>query len=160
MAIWRRRKSSMKQSEMTWVVVADASGGRIFSFPFKSKPWKLVNELKGDRSNAPDEGSSAGHRAGNHQGALKGHAAGSNHKEKQERGFAHELVEVLEHGMSANEFGHVVLVAPPKLLGELREGLGRGLAARVVTEVHKDYTHLTAKELQQKLFDDLPEVVA
>jgi len=150
----------MSQSELTWVVVADASGARIFSYPFKSKPWKLVQELKGAPApgELPEKGS-VGKRSQNHQGALKGHAAGSSRKEKQERGFAHELVQVLEQGMSSNEFGHLALVAAPKLLGELRERIGRGLNKRVVAEVHKDYTHLTAREIKEQLFEELPEVV-
>jgi protein required for attachment to host cells len=147
----------MSQSELTWVVVADASGARIFSYPFKSQPWKLVQELSG--AGALPAATSEGAHASTHQGALKGHAAGSSHKEKQERGFAHELVQVLERGMAANSFGHVALVAAPKLLGELRELLGRGLSQRVVVEVSKDYTHLNAKDLKESLFETLPEIV-
>ncbi len=149
----------MSQSELTWVVVADASGARIFSYPLKTKDWKLVRELAGTGADAPDEGKAMGTRAEEHQGALKGHAAGSTPKEKKERDFAHEVVEVLEHGMSSNLFGHLALVAAPKLLGELREHLGRGLAQKVVVEINKDYTHLTQKEIKEQLFDALPEVV-
>jgi protein required for attachment to host cells len=150
----------MSQSELTWVVVADASGARIFSFPFKSKPWKLVQELKGTVEEERVESKGGiGKRSAVHQGALKGHAAGSTRKDKQERGFAHELVHVLEHGMSSNAFGHLALVAAPKLLGELRERIGRGLEKCVVAEVRKDYTHLTARELKEQLFEVLPEVV-
>ena len=149
----------MSQSALTWVVVADANGARIFSYPFKSKTWKLVQEMKGDGADAPEAEKAVGKRSVKRQGALKGHAEGSGRKEKKERTFAHELVEVLEHGMSANDFGHVALVATPKLLGELRERLGRGLKKLVVAEITKDYTHLTAKEIKGQLFEDLPEVV-
>jgi len=48
-----------------------------------------------------------------------------------------------------------VLVAPPKLLGDLRENLSRGLQSAVVSQVHKDYTHIGVEELIDLLRPEL-----
>lgn len=58
--------------------------------------------------------------------------------------------------MVNDAFNSLALVAPPKLLGELRENLSRGLQAKVVTELHKDLMHLTAGEIAEKLRPELP----
>jgi protein required for attachment to host cells len=83
-----------------------------------------------------------------HQGAL--HPSGKPSDEAEHR-FAKELVRMLERGLSEGAFQHLVLVAPPKLLGILRENLGRGLAARLRASEAKDYAHLADHELEPRV---------
>jgi protein required for attachment to host cells len=61
------------------------------------------------------------------------------------------LVQALEHGMAENRFRNLVLVAPPKLLGLLRESLPRGLSERLRASTAKDWAHLADAELAQQV---------
>jgi len=88
------------------------------------------------------------------QGGLHGHGE-PNAKETQERRFAHTLAHALERGHGTKAFAKLVLVAPPKLLGDLRENLSRGLQSAVVSQVHKDYTHSGVEELMTLLRPEL-----
>jgi len=148
----------MSRTPWNWVVVADAHVARIFRYIHKHQPWQQVEEL---RPTSPEsEGTSGmGHRAEVHQAAVKGQA-GSSPKEKEERHFAHLLAHRLERGMADEAFDALALVAPPKLLGELRETLSRGLQKRVSAELHKDYTHLPIQEVAEKLRPELPLTVS
>ena len=140
----------MNPSTATWVLVADAKGARIFSFSEKNGEWALRDTLKGDGSDHPDQTAGSVLKASEHKGALHGHGE-INPKETQERRFAHTLAHVLERGHADKAFTRLMLVAPPKLLGDLRENLSRGLQGAVVSEVHKDYSHNGVAELMTLL---------
>jgi protein required for attachment to host cells len=145
----------MKDVTSTWVVVADARAARIFSFTDKNGEWTLSETIKGDGSGDPDQTAHSSSKASEHKGALHGHGE-QNPKETQERRFAHTLGHVLERGHASNAFAKLALVAPPKLLGELRENLSRGLQTASVAEIHKDYTHCGVEELMRLLRSELP----
>ena len=147
----------MSPSTMTWVAVGDSSGARIFKFDKPSDPWTLVEAIKGDGSGADTGTRDFGKKASEHKGALHGHGdIEKSEKETAERRFAHVLVHELERGLAELAFGRLVLVAQPKLLGELRENLSRGLQAKIVAEVSKDYVHLAPDELRKKLLESIP----
>lgn len=149
------KEPQMISSTATWVLVADAEGARIFNFVEKQDHWVLHDTIMGDGSSHPDQTSNFGTKASEHKGALHGHGE-INAKETQERRFAHTLAHVLERGHGTQAFTRLVLVAPPKLLGQLRENLSRSLQGAVVSEVHKDYTHSGADELMTLLRPALP----
>lgn len=139
----------------TWVLVADASGARIFGFAEKNGQWTLLESIDGAGTDHPDQTADFGAKASTHKGALHGHGV-STAKETQERRFAHTLAHVLERGREKQAFARLVLVAPPKLLGELRENLSRGLQGTIAAEVHKDYSHAGVAELIDRLGPELP----
>ena len=147
----------MSQSISTWVVVGDASGARIFKFNKPIEHWSLVEKVAGDAHEVLDATRDFGKKASEHKGALHGHGENLNaKKETAERRFAHLLSHVLERGLDEGAFARLVLVAEPKLLGELRENLSRGLQSKVVAELHKDLMHLTAEQIAEKLRPELP----
>ena len=145
----------MKTELPTWVLVADAAGARIFSFGDKNGEWTLRETIAGDGNGKPDQTAGSLSKSSEHKGALHGHGE-QNPKETQERRFAHTLAHVLELGYDKSEFAKVALVAPPKLLGQLRENLSSVLHAAAVTEVHKDYSHCGVEELMRRLRPELP----
>jgi protein required for attachment to host cells len=145
----------MKDVTSTWVVVADAEAARIFSFADKNGEWTLRETIKGDGSGEPAQVSGSLSKASEHKGALHGHGQ-QNPKEDRERRFAHTLAHVLERGHASSAFSRLALVAPPKLLGELRENLSRAVQNTSVAELHKDYGHCAVAELQGLLKTELP----
>lgn len=147
----------MSQSTWSWVVVGDSSGARIFKFDGRADAWSLVENIVGDGTGVDHGTSDFGTKASEHKGALHGHGNIENvGKETAERRFAHLLAHVLERGLAENSFGRLILVAEPKLLGELRENLSRGLQAKIAAEISKDYVHLTAREVREQLIDAIP----
>ena len=58
-------------------------------------------------------------------------------------------MQALERGLAENHFRHLVLVAPPRMLGILRESLSRGLADRLRSSLAKDWGHVSDAELPQ-----------
>jgi len=144
----------MSESTQTWVMVADAHGANVFAYVQKTDPWQPIQYLKEDGTGAPETGN-FGPKASEHKGALHGHGSNSP-KETQERRLAHAIAHALERGMADHAFRALVLVAPPKLLGELRENLSRGLQAKIVAEIHKDYAHLPVGEIAELLRPELP----
>lgn len=145
----------MPTTNHTWVLIADANGARIFSFHDKHGQWTLHDTLKGDGSDHADQTTDFGPKASEHKGALHGHGE-INPKETLERRFAHTLAHVLERGHGTKAFTKLALVAPPKLLGDLRENLSRGLHGALVAEINKDYTHSGVEDLMRLLGPELP----
>ncbi|TQF84840.1 host attachment protein [Elioraea sp. Yellowstone] len=77
-------------------------------------------------------------------------------KEAAKKDFARELVAALEAAVTAGETQAIVLVAPPKLLGEMRALMPAGLAAAVREDHAKDYTQLPRAELFARLDEMRP----
>jgi protein required for attachment to host cells len=144
----------MNQSIWTWVVVADANGARIMRFGKRTEPWQQVEHLRTDGLGGQQTADFAA-KASQHKGALHGHGEVTP-KDTKERHLARAIVHALERGMVDNLFGALVLVAAPKLLGELRENLSRGLQERILAELPKDLVHEDATELARRLLPDLP----
>jgi len=144
----------MSQSIWTWVVVADANGARILRFAKRTEPWQQIEHIRPDGGGAPETADFAT-KASQHKGALHGHGE-DGPKQTKERHLAHAIAHALERGMVDNVFDALVLVAPPKLLGELRENLSRGLQKRLLAELPKDFVHLDSEELAKRLLPDLP----
>lgn len=72
------------------------------------------------------------------------------HRQAEER-FASRAVEMLE-GAAKTGDAALVIVAPPKFLGALRDELGASLKHRLRAEIHKDLVHHEA--------DDIAEAIA
>ncbi|MCL7465817.1 host attachment family protein [Phaeovulum sp. NW3] len=55
--------------------------------------------------------------------------------------FAGDLVDMLRDRLRRGKFDKVVLVAPPQVLGALRDEMDEGLARHVLAEIHKTLTN-------------------
>ena len=67
------------------------------------------------------------------------------------RAFADQLVDVLTAHLEAKEFDRLILVAPPKMLGDLRQAIGQGLRAHITGEVGQDLTKVPNSEVADHL---------
>ncbi len=76
-------------------------------------------------------------------------------KEQEQIRFAKTIVDRLEHGRVSNAFDHLVVVAAPAFLGQLRAHFHAPLSAMVAHEIDKDYTSMRADELRAHLPDRL-----
>lgn len=141
----------------TWVLVADGE-----------KALFMVNEGDGDypvlrvrrveqQENPPDREQSA-NRPGRVDQSVgpRGSAYQDTdwHALAKER-FAAELAEELYKRAHRNEFDRIVLVAPPAILGELRDELHQEVRDRVVGEVSKTLTNHPVDEMERILKSEL-----
>ena len=65
--------------------------------------------------------------------------------------FASEVAERLRRWALAGRFDHLVVVADPRTLGELRSGYHKTVAERTVRELDKDLTRLPIDEIERVL---------
>ncbi len=74
------------------------------------------------------------------------------HQQEEDR-FAAAIAEELKARALANEFEALVIVAPPKTLGELRKHYHSEVERRIVGEVPKDLVNLPVPEIEKALQD-------
>ncbi|KAA2312712.1 host attachment protein [Pseudooceanicola sediminis] len=76
------------------------------------------------------------------------------HELAKER-FADDLAHLLYARAHRGAFDQIVLIAPPKTLGELRQVLHKEVAARVIAEVPKTLTNHPIDEIERQLRNGL-----
>ena len=138
----------------TWVVVADSSRGKIFVQDTHSS--ELLEQVDLVHPSARLRGVDlSSDRSGRHSGAFGQGShlfdARTEAKEHEAESFAKEIAERLETGRTSGQFQKLVLMAPPKFLGELREQLGDEVRKLVVDEIAKDLVTHSAEEVRDKL---------
>lgn len=70
------------------------------------------------------------------------------HRLAEER-FARDLADRLYKAAHAGRFDRLILVAPPRTLGELRDALHKEVRARVIAEIDKDLTNHPVHEIEK-----------
>ena len=96
-------------------------------------------------------GSEAGRNHSGHVSFANQDRGGPEAEER--RRLARHAIAALEAEWARGRAGRIVLVAGPKMLGELRDALPKGLAAHVVAELHKDLVKVAAHDLPAHLKD-------
>ena len=69
----------------------------------------------------------------------------------EEARFAHTIAETLARAATANSALQIVLVAPPKTLGELRAKLHKSLKQHIVGEITRDLTSHPVAHIEKLL---------
>jgi protein required for attachment to host cells len=150
----------------TYVLIADGARARLFVVEEGTADLKpaLGQEFIGtnlpSREIASDRPGRSFDSAGSGRHAMEPPTDPHRHAE---RVFAQEVAAVLENALRRNEFHNLVVVAPPKALGDLRgKALGdlRGefsdvLRNRVTAELNKDLTKVAIHDLPSHLAEIL-----
>ena len=72
------------------------------------------------------------------------------HKQEEDR-FLQKLVGQLDHAVNAGEVKSLIIVAPPRALGVLRQAYSHNLRAAVQAEIDKDLVRLPVHEIEKHL---------
>lgn len=123
----------------TWVLVADAHQARVLEVADAGLLPRLLMTVKPPAPEGQQRSPEHLWRHGDDPRAV--------HEEQRS---VHALVQVLERGLADNQLRHLVLVAPPRMLGVLRESLPRGLSDRLRSSLAKDWGHVSDAELPQQ----------
>ncbi|GBD43918.1 hypothetical protein HRbin40_01401 [bacterium HR40] len=138
-----------------WVVVADGARLRIFRPDAERRGLEVVHEelyaparMKGSEllADRPGRTYDSTHDKGRH--AME---PDTDPKRVEKEKFAFRISELLEEGLNNGQYGELVLVAAPRMLGDLRTALSDRVRSCIVEEVDKDLTWLPHPELEERL---------
>ena len=149
-------------AQHAWVVVADGEKALFLRNLTDGQDPYLEVVDKQEQENPKDIDQSA-NRPGrmNDTGAMQRSALDDTdwHELAKER-FADELAEILYKHAHKGDFDKIVLIAPPKTLGELRKSLHQEVTSKVVGEVPKTLTNHPLDEIEQQVKSDLADMAA
>ena len=89
-----------------------------------------------------------------HRGSDAGHQSSSANPDghhSEEDGFAIGVADVLNRAALENEITHLMIIAAPQTLGELRKHYHKALSAVLLGEMHKDLTGHSIKDIEQAI---------
>lgn len=139
---------------ITWVLVADGARAKVYH---NDGPGKGLAEVPGTefadahpatRDINADRPGRTFDRGG--EGRHAKEPPSDPHREAK-RKFAKQVADLLQDGLNRGAYDRLVLVAPPKALGDLRRQVGKGVQAKVSGELAKDLTHLSVHELPEHI---------
>lgn len=141
--------------KITWVTVVDGKHARIFT---KDENGRLYQE--GDALSPIHDKKELGRHA---LGRSFESANSAKHMIEPHEGekthechvFSDLIAKYLDKALNENKYQRLVLVAPPKTLGELRKVLSSHVKDAVVAELDKDFAHLEVDEIQKHLHNSV-----
>ena len=135
------------------VLVADGRKSLFFRNQGDAEYPDLEVERKEVQEN-PDHHEQASDAAGRAMNVVGGHGGSMTevdfHQQEEER-FAASTAELLKARALANDFDSLVVVAPPRTLGELRKHYHKEVEKRLVGEVAKDLVNVPVAEIERIL---------
>ena len=118
-----RKNSGELPTGATWVVVADSSRADFYIRPKHFSPMESVHSLTSPdaRTKERDLGSDTPGRSFDIKGSGR-HALepGQTARAHLRENFARQIADALDKGRIANEYQHLIIVAAPKMLGDIR----------------------------------------
>lgn len=138
----------------TWILIADGAHARIFA---NHGPGKGIEAVEGgvingdhrpDHELVRDGLGRSFESSGDMRHAI---APRSDPHRELKRTFAEHLAEMLDAHLAAKSYDRLVIVAPPKALGDLRAALSAHVKPLVYAELDKDLVKTPTVELPQHL---------
>lgn len=132
----------MKIAHNTFVVVADGQKMLLLRNEGDEEHPKLEVVRLRELDNPPtrEQGSDAPGRSFSTAGTARSGYQETDFHQMEEDRFAIETAELLNKQALANRFDRLIVVAPPRTLGELRKHYHKEVEARLVGEIAKDLT--------------------
>ncbi|NIZ10653.1 host attachment family protein [Pseudooceanicola sp. HF7] len=136
-----------------WVMVADGEKAIFLRNITDAEDPNLEVIRKEEQENPSDREQSAnrpGRKADTGVGQRSAMDDTDWHELAKER-FADEMADILYKLAHRGRFEKIVLIAPPKTLGELRKSLHKEVADKVIAEVPKSMTNHPVDEIEKLL---------
>ena len=134
----------------TWILVADSARARIFEIGAQDGQLFEVGGYANPEAHTKpsdpgyDKPPRAQESVGGARHAIEPH---TDPHDKPAEKFAHGLAEILEHGRVEHAYTRLLLVAPPRFLGQLNGALDNHVARLVVKTIGKDYSRASPAEI-------------
>lgn len=134
-----------------WVLVGDGEKALLFcNVGDEEYPnLKTIGVIEQDNPPTREQGSGQPGRFNDLSGPHKSAAEQTDwHRLGKER-FARDIAERLYRSAHRNEFDKLIIVAPPRTLGTLREELHEEVIKRVIAEIDKTLTNRPPHEIEK-----------
>lgn len=132
----------------TWVVVAESSRAKIFEVE-KNESTRTLKELTGfthsDSRNHKQQLAGSQQKESRHSLMT---ATLDTRKEQERVEFARSLGQHLDSALNQGKFNKLILMSPPRFLGDLRKNLGNETNKHVVSEIDKNLVRHNVKDIQ------------
>lgn len=124
---------------ITWILTADHRHARVFSCDGRGRGLTPVDAL------TMDERLPAGHEAGSHRpdlgyaakvGPGRGYEAGTTPHQQAALRFVDPVIAALSEATQHDALQKLIVIVPPRALGELRERLPNAVRNRVMGELN------------------------
>ena len=149
--------SKLKQG--TWVLIADGEKA-LFLENRTDGEDPFLEVVRQEEQDNPPAGEQAANRPGRMSDGPSGHRSALDdtdwHELAKDR-FASDLADILYKQAHSGKFDHIVLVAPPNTLGELRQQLHQEVSNKVVGEVPKTLTNHPIDEIEKIVAKELAD---
>ena len=142
----------MRLPHNSFVMVADGEKMLFFRNEGDAEYPQLIVERNREQE-APANIDLKTDEAGRRHGVGPGRSAYEDtdfHQLEKDR-FAHDTAEMLRRLALGNKFDQLVVVAPPKTLGELRKHYHKEVEKRLAAEIPKDLTNMPVEEIEKTL---------
>jgi protein required for attachment to host cells len=138
----------------SWIMVANGSECKIFSTNNNGKAIKLLQGfysadshlqtayLGTDKPGRVHESSSATRHTIEPKADLH---------DKEKTKFSNLIANYLNKEMKTEKFKHLILIASPEFLGEIRKKLGKQTILMITREINKDLTHASDAKILEIL---------
>lgn len=123
----------------TWVVVADSSQASIYLREQRNSPLRTVTTIQDFPSRPEEQPPADGKDA---QPAANGNLP-----------LARQVCGTLERGRSRGAFEELILIAPPRVLGMMRDSLTKPTLGRVRREIPKNLVRCQPERIRHYLRD-------
>lgn len=135
------------------VVVADGRKMLFFRNEGDAAYPNLVVETAEERINPADrdQKSAPAGRSSSPQGASQSSMGETDFHQQEEDRFAAETADLLKQRALSGDFESLIVVAPPRTLGELRKHYHKEVANRLVGELDKDLTGHPVPDIEKAL---------
>jgi protein required for attachment to host cells len=136
-----------------WVVVCDGRKALILENVGNAIEPRLQTKESRQHADAPtrDQGSDAPPRVVWPASGQRSAIEQPDWHDEAERKFLEGLAERLERAVSGGETERLIMVAPPRALGMIRETYSSRLRGAIGAEIEKDYTRMPVREIERQL---------
>jgi protein required for attachment to host cells len=145
--------AKLKIEKGDWVVVCDGKKALVLEnigdAVFPNLKTKEVYEHKNAKTR--EQGSDAPGRAFNSVGAIRSAMEQTDWQDQSERAFLEDLAARLDAAVTAGETKRVIISAPPRALGVLRQAYSPQLRQALRAEVDKDLVRMPVHEIEKHL---------
>lgn len=158
----------MAAEQTTWVLISDASRARLFAETSRGQRRRFtllatfdhpesrahVSDLVTDTTGRKPVGGSRGAGVNGRPGGFFGRPGAepdTDPKDVEALKFARELAEALARGLADHAYDTLVIAAPPRFLGMMKETIGLQVRRRIEQTIDKDLTLLPPHEVERRI---------
>jgi protein required for attachment to host cells len=145
--------TKLKIGQGAWVVVCDGAKALVLEnagdAKFLNLKTRQVFEHEGARTH--EQGTDAPGRAINSVDGRRSAMEQTDWHEQEEQRFLRKLVDHLDAAVNAGQAKSLIIIAPPRALGVLRQAYSQAVRAALNAEVDKDFVKLPVHEIEKHL---------